>query len=171
MHGIRNLVSPVEAAVRIRPRSQPRDEAHSLLSTTTDPVKDTIYLVCSRSGVDAMRKSKTDLKSGQRGVRLTVDIPDKHFDQPFADAELSFSEKDVDRPEAHVQVQESRQWMERTAEQMLHRLTPEAHDKLCEALNRRMPDLGQKVKDWSLSDLGYSQLAVVIEEAEDRLDD
>jgi hypothetical protein len=66
---------------------------------------DSAFLVVNQSGIARLRKTKPDLKSGERGVRIQVSMPDRYFDQPFPEAKIEMDEDDLIEPSASVQVE------------------------------------------------------------------
>lgn len=83
-------------------------------------MKDSFYLVFSEDGIEKMNKvQKPSLKSGQRGVEMTVEIPDVFFDEPFTKVSVEFEESQVTEPALEVQVQESKVTIIRRIRQIL----------------------------------------------------
>jgi hypothetical protein len=68
-------------------------------------MKDVVYLVVNRNGVVGMRKRHPDLAGGEVGIKLTVKVPDAHFRDPYAVAELELGEEHLIHPTAHVEVE------------------------------------------------------------------
>lgn len=83
-------------------------------------MQDSAFLVLSKSGILKLRKSKPDLSSGERGVRIKVSMPDAYFDQPFPEVNVEFDENDVIEPSVDVRVQEMR---EQLKDRFLRRLS------------------------------------------------
>lgn len=72
-------------------------------------MKTTFFLVFSEDGVEKMNKSKKPaLKSGQRGVRMTVEIPDPYFESPFPEVAVEFDERDLIAPKVSARLEESK---------------------------------------------------------------
>lgn len=68
------------------------------------------YLVFSENGIVKMNKQKKpSLRSGERGVEMTVEIPDAFFEQPFPEIEVEFDKSDIMNPSVSVRVEETKE--------------------------------------------------------------
>ena len=119
---------------------------------------DSAYLVLDEDGIRKLYKTKPSLKSGQRGVRIEVTMPDRYFDQPFPTIDVAFSEKDIIEPEADVMVEESRSWMIDQIESLREEMT-----------TRELEDARQGMMDCMAFDtsdyehLDYTEVARILE--------
>lgn len=129
-------------------------------------MKDTCYLVVSADGVEKMNLAqKPDLKSGQRGFLVEIEVPDRFFDQAFPKVSISVDESQLIEPEADVQVQESKAWMiEKIEDLLVSEVSDEEREALMDRLDQRMPYLGDAVATGDFDELSYSQLATILEE-------
>jgi len=92
-------------------------------------MKDSFFLVFSEDGIEKMNKvQKPSLKSGQRGVEMSVEIPDVFFDEPFTKVSVEFDESQVENPTLEVQVQESKVQIIRRIRSLLDGFEEDRHD-------------------------------------------
>lgn len=71
-------------------------------------MKDTIYLICTKSGIDRMRKSKqsaTDLRQGEIPVKLSVEVDDTNWKPPYIEKKIFVNrwDKDIDVEDIHFE--------------------------------------------------------------------
>lgn len=69
-------------------------------------MKDTIYLIMDRNGVQALRKTRPKLAAGQVAVRLAVEVDDAYFHRAIPTAELVVPVDRLIEPEIIVELQE-----------------------------------------------------------------
>lgn len=70
-------------------------------------MKTVVYLVCNSRGVDRITKKRApDLHGGEVAVKLTVNIPDKAFRTPFAEADLTIPETAVIHPTVDISIED-----------------------------------------------------------------
>lgn len=127
-------------------------------------MKDTCYLVVSEDGVQKMNKSrKPDLKSGQRGFLVEIEVPDRFFDQAFPKVQISVDESQIMEPDADVQVQESQAWMIEKIEERVSELEPEEYQALLDRVDYQSPLLASALDEREFDEMSYSQLATILE--------
>lgn len=93
-------------------------------------MKDSAFLVLNRNGIKKLYKTKPNLSSGERGVKINVEMPDTYFDQPFPSINVSFDEEDLIEPTVDVQVQEMKEGFVDRLLSRLRRLTDEEKENL-----------------------------------------
>ena len=68
-------------------------------------MKDTCYLVIDERGVQALRKTRPDLSSGQVAIRLHVNVSDRFFHRAIPTAELTVPDDFVIEPMIEVELE------------------------------------------------------------------
>jgi len=65
-------------------------------------LKDYIYLIVSKGGIDGTRKTHPSLRSGQFAVKVSVSIDDRFFKQIVPEAHIDIGEEFLIEPEVEV---------------------------------------------------------------------
>lgn len=68
-------------------------------------MKDTCYLTLTKRGVKKMTKSMPKLAGGEVAVKVTVEVPDEHFRDPYVEAFLKLTEEHLTTPQVDVGVE------------------------------------------------------------------
>lgn len=68
-------------------------------------MKDVAYLIITKSGVQALRKTRPQLNSGEVAVRLRLTVPDEFFERIIPDAEIIIPEEAVLTPPIEVGIE------------------------------------------------------------------
>ena len=127
-------------------------------------MKDTCYLVVSADGVEKMNLvQKPDLKSGQRGFLVEIEVPDRFFDQAFPKVSISVDESQLIEPDADVQVQESRAWMIQKIEEAIEEMDLDTYEDFHDQVDYKSPLLATALEEEDFDQMSYSQLATILE--------
>ena len=69
-------------------------------------MRDVVYLICTKSGVERLRKTVPLLKRGEVAIKVSVEVDDELFKQPIVETELKAEEKHIIKGQASVQANE-----------------------------------------------------------------
>ena len=127
-------------------------------------MKDTCYLVVSADGVEKMNLvQKPDLKSGQRGFLVEIEVPDRFFDQAFPKVSISVDESQLIEPDADVQVQESEAWMVEKIEDAIEEMDLDTYESFLDQVDYKSPLLATALEERDFDQMSYGQLATILE--------
>ena len=70
-------------------------------------MKQTVYIIASKSGIERLTKRHPFLGRGEIGVKLTVTIPDAAFSSPLIAAALDVEDEHVIQPTVTIEPHEA----------------------------------------------------------------